>query len=235
MEIKEGTRIVSQIFKEFSAREGSQHIATRSSMFNVLRLLDAHKPSSILDWGAGIGTITSLCLTVTNSKIDVFERDEWCREKFRTNVPSFTGRVFLELECPKYDFVIVDDDITRRQIHSILRFKGLKVVFIEGWRNRTVGHFSKRLLVHGFAGTFTRSESQLHLFGEGDKWEKSGSWFILEHKGIHPDVFISWIRRWRSTREGREVIKEFYFWLGRSIRPHSRLSKIRSLFGGNLG
>lgn len=231
MQIEEGIQVVQENFRNFIEKDGSKHIATLSSQINLYRLLKSYEPNLILDWGGGIGTLTKLCLEVVEkANIDVFERNEWCIGEFNKNIPNFRGSILKELNSANYDFVIIDDDISRAQIHKILSFPGLKVIFVEGWRNRTVGHISKRAVLHGFSAKFFRSKSQLFLFGRADEWEKSGSWFVMEHKGIHLDVLMSWISRWRSTREGKEVIKEFYYWIGRMMRPASRIKSLKTLF-----
>jgi hypothetical protein len=227
MEIDELVKLVSKNYMQFYMKTGSDHIATRSSQLNLLRLLYEYNPERILDWGAGIGTTTSLCLMFESScKIDAFERDSWCIQQFRINVPNFRGQILQQLTNSNYDFLIIDDEISRREINKLLRFKKTKIIFVEGWRNRTVGHLSKRLLKHGFAAEYIRSNSQLHLFGEND-WEKSGSWFVLDYRGFHPKVLTSWVKRLPKTREDKEVFKEFYFWIGRNIRISSRVASIR--------
>lgn len=229
MQIEKGIQLVQENFGNFINKDGSEHIATLSSQINLYRLLKSYEPNQILDWGGGIGTLTKLCLEVVDkAKIHVFERNEWCIGEFNKNIPNFKGFIVKELNYANYDFVIIDDDISRSEIHKILSFPGLKVIFVEGWRNRTVGHISKRAVLHGFSAKFFRSKSQLFLFGRGEEWEKSGSWFVFEHKGFHLDVLRSWIIRWRITKEGKEVIKEFYYWIGRLIRPSSRIKSLKT-------
>lgn len=160
--------VVQEIYDAYVAKPGSEHIATLSSLLNLYKLLAQYKPKMCLDWGAGIGTTASLSLKVSKeARVDVYERNEWCREQLIKNVPHFTGDIFTFAPSGAYDFLIIDDDISRREIRKLLSNGKLRIIFIEGWRNRTVGQFSKRLPFYGFSATYVRSSSHLHLFGRG--------------------------------------------------------------------
>lgn len=226
---------VYKVYNEFRVKQGSQHIATISSLFNLTTLLDGDDLSLILDFGAGIGTITQLCLDITKAKIVCYERNEWCKEQLKANV-SDIARIEVTSNFPngRFDLIAIDDDISRKEIRRILKNCRPRVIFIEGYRNRTVGQVSKRLLLYGYTAKFVRGKSQEIHFSEllsnedmtRIKGEKAGAWFVLS-EGNHYSNFISWIKRLLSTGEIIEVLKESYFAISRKVAIRSRIRKLK--------
>jgi hypothetical protein len=108
----------------------------------------------------------------------------------------------------------------------------LKFIFIEGYRNKTVGQISKRLPFFGFSGKFIRCKSRLQELQRTDKAgrieEKAGAYFILSrcHKVGN---FKSWLKRINATREIQEVGKELYFWLRRTLSIRKRLINLKKI------
>jgi hypothetical protein len=222
-------------YEYFSKLEGSQHIATFSSQLNFVEQLVCSKADRVLDFGSGIGTFVPLILSKSNSKIYAVEKNEWCKNQFSVNIltnPTIdSDRVNLSGSIPALNFnvVVIDDDISRSEIHQILKGRNLSLIFVEGWRNRTVGHISKRLWIFGYCAVFHRGKSRLleaERVGErGEKFEKAGSYFLLV-PGNPFQSFKSWLKRISKTGELTELFKEFYYWVSRSISLRSRIKKI---------
>jgi|688.fasta_scaffold282834_2 hypothetical protein len=219
-------------YNKFAQLEGSDHIATISSQINLIELLVKFPPKVVLDWGSGIGTLSKLVLEASNSKVVSFERNQWCRDQYLLNLGEDPRLELVSVEPIKYTFdtIIIDDDILRRQIKHLLENKLLSVIFIEGWRNRTVAHVSIQILLNGRSAKFYRCDSRLKEYNllskHGSKIEKSGSYFLIENNKTRINSVYSWVLRVGRTKEFGEVYKEFYFWIGKTLNPTRRISVI---------
>jgi hypothetical protein len=129
-----------------------------------------------------------------------------------------------------FEAICIDDKISRKQIAQVLRQEKLKVIFIEGWRNKTAAQVSRRLLMYGYAAHFTRGavrwDSGWTFKNNLKTEEKAGCWFVIEKQAFHLN-FLSWARRVSKTSEFSELFKEFYFWVRRSLSIRKRLRKYR--------
>jgi hypothetical protein len=236
VEIEKLSEFCKSNLSRFQSLEGSEHIATFSSQLNLASIIVDAKARNVLDFGTGIGTLVPLILQFSEAKIYAVEKNAWCQSKFKENMSdvSFSekSRIELHSQIPFIDFdlVIIDDDISRREIHKLLRGKDLSFIFVEGWRNRTIGHISKRLPLFGFSAEFVRGKSRLSEFGLKDSlgrdMEKAGSWFLLSRKKPLENL-LSWINRINETDEIKELLKEFYFWLRRKLSIRSRLGRLK--------
>lgn len=198
-------KFVKQNYHTFSSLPGSQHIASKSSQLNLLEVLHIFKPNIVLDWGSGIGTLIQLYCHVNARLIVAVEKNEWCRSQFISNIKT-THNVILKEELPSnfnFDFVVIDDEISLKSILSLISQESFpKVIFVEGWRNRTVAKLSFIILVHGLSANFTRGRSRSQEFELAEK-EKSGAHFVLL-KENSVDSLISWLKRCSKTHEFRE-------------------------------
>lgn len=226
-------KIAYENYIHFSKLEGSDHIATFSSQLNLLEAINGLEIKKALDWGAGIGTISNLLAKNKDCLITAYELNIWCQNQFTRNLEQkklfkLTGEFPLDFD---YDLIVIDDDINRGQIIKLLNNRTLKVVFVEGWRNKTVGHISFGLLLRGKTAQFKRCSSRLLEFDlhgkNGTRVEKAGAYFII---GVEKKSFLlalnSWLNRLQATSEFKEFFKEIYFWIGRKIAVRSRLGKM---------
>lgn len=213
-------------FKFFESKPGSDHIATFSSQLNLLEVLIENGCDSVLDFGSGIGTLTKLVQSLGIKKIYSYERSEWCKLQAQRNLQPFSPIYVSDLSLlPSIEGIFIDDEISRKQIHQLLRQKHLKLIFIEGWRNKTASQVSHRLVLHGYAAAFRRG-----TVGWNENWtfsseltrnEKAGCWFILRRRNKILAT-TSWLARIHATGEFKEIIKELYFWFARTVRLRSR-------------
>jgi SAM-dependent methyltransferase len=227
-------KYVSKNFENFRNKEGSQHIATFSSQLNFLEKFCHFEFRHVLDYGSGIGTFVPLILEFSKAKITSVERNEWCQNEFRTNIyrsfEAAESRVFLRDSIPFEDFdvIIIDDEISRAELRLLLSSSHLGMIFVEGWRNKTVGQISRRLMLYGYEANFSRGDSRLEEFSRRGKalrtHEKGGSTFILR-KGSRFSNLKSWLLRVRETKEFMELFKALYFFSRRKISVRSRLKK----------
>ena len=226
---------VGKNFDSFKTKEGSQHIATFSSQLNFLENFCKLDVSNILDFGSGIGTFVPIMLTFSKAQIVAVEKNAWCMEQFEINMsqsfPDFKTRVHLvsEIISAQYDIVVIDDDISRKELHMLLKSRRLKYIFIEGWRNRTVSHISKRLPFFGYSAEFVRGNSRLQDFSRlgkhGIHREKAGSWFLLEQTSLVVGIY-SWIIRLHKTKEITKTFKEFFYFVLRKLNIRQRFTKL---------
>lgn len=76
------------IFSEFESKPGSEHIASEFALAHLSAILTTRRPRTVLELGAGIGTITKLLVTHPHSprNIVVTEDNEYCIMEFRKNL-----------------------------------------------------------------------------------------------------------------------------------------------------
>jgi len=200
--------VAKENYEKFCNLPGSLHIATIGSQFNLLNLIDQYKPKSLLDFGAGIGTMSNLVLNYDHISLIIVEKNEFCETQLKINLPI--DHVLIHKKIPKcrFDFVIIDDTIKFTEIFRILNFAGDKlVVFIEGRRSSTISKLSLCAMLFSFNGSYNHpnNDSILVKFQFN---EKSGSWFILNRGSVFKAI-LSYSKKFGQTNQ----IREFYFFL----------------------
>lgn len=225
--------IVHEVYHSFKNKDGSQHIATFSSLFTLAELLDEFQPENFCDFGAGIGTLSSLAACLNVLEINAVERNSWCQSQMSTNVNPTYYKMFSNLESINLNscvFIAIDDDINRSELWKIVSSKRMRIIFIEGWRNKTVAQLSRRLFFRKKRASFRRSSSKEEFLKYLEcgacnlqvPGEKAGSYFLLG-AGDANSYFGSWISRMKETREWNEFLKAIFFFFGRKIAPRQRV------------
>jgi hypothetical protein len=137
----------------FSAKEGSEHIASFNALRGVIHHVRRRKLKKILELGIGIGTIpyalreARLRHEITHN-FDYYgtEADLFCIQAFKDNVPDYTDFVnhIQTLEDVSasgqepFDFVIVDGrESGLEKLLDMLAKRG--VIFVEGGRSTQIG------------------------------------------------------------------------------------------------
>jgi hypothetical protein len=178
----------------------------------------------LLDYGSGICTLIPIYIRLTEAKVVSFERNEWCRDRFRENIRT-TSRIELTASLPlgmKFDFITIDDEVSFREIFQLLKGSNDKVtIFVEGWRNSTLARFSFALLLLQRSGEAERFKSRLREFESGNKLEKSGA-IIKSYKSNLLDSIQSWFKRIPVTKELNELFNYFL----RRLRVYSVLANL---------
>jgi hypothetical protein len=227
--------IVDLNFKKFQSLPGSQHIASRSSQLNLLEISKKLAPEKILDYGAGIGTLTQLMLDATKAKVCAVEKNDWCKNQFALNIDD-SDRVEFCQSIPylnDFDLIIIDDEIKFKDIYLLIKnTNGNFSVFIEGWRNLTVAKFSFALLILAKCANYKRGVSRLDEWNDIDSLEKSGSNFFATPTSF-PSAAKSWLKRLSLTNE----LSEYRYWIFRKTFVFNLLkfldiqNRLRKLFG----
>lgn len=131
------------IFSEFESKPGSEHIASEFALAHLSAILTTRRPRTVLELGAGIGTITKLLVTHPHSprNIVVTEDNEYCIREFRKNLDEIhlaavtLVRNLEELlaQDQTYDLTICDGGFENKA-----QFKGTSkdaTLFFEGNRS----------------------------------------------------------------------------------------------------
>lgn len=76
------------IFSEFKSKPGSEYIATEFALAHLSAILTTRRPQTVLEFGAGIGTITKLLVTHPHRPrvIVTTENNEYCISAFNENI-----------------------------------------------------------------------------------------------------------------------------------------------------
>lgn len=130
------------IFSEFKSKPGSDNIATEFALAHLSAILTTRQPRTVLELGAGIGTITKLLATHLHCPrvIVATEDNEYCISALRTNLDDLhlTGITLVSsleellAQDQTYDLAICDGGFENKA-----QFKGVledTVLFFEGSR-----------------------------------------------------------------------------------------------------
>lgn len=146
MRVKPSTEdwaVARRVYRAFARKPGSGHIASEVALAHVAAVVRVGKIKSVLEFGAGIGTVTYLlldCLPKDRTLVST-EHDPFCRDQLARNLPADMRQGFRVL-CPhekegseSFDLVIVDGKLAKTQMSDYLRPGS--ICFIEGDRART--------------------------------------------------------------------------------------------------
>jgi hypothetical protein len=138
--------VEKEIVSEFSRRarllEGSGYIATEKFLIRLLQFL--RNATALVDYGAGIGTISAFALE-SNDKLNIIavEVDSWCRKEFTKNVlvPHSKSDIKLiekldevdEKNLPQAAIWVIDVQQTSGDVTKILKTK-FSSIWVEGHR-----------------------------------------------------------------------------------------------------
>jgi hypothetical protein len=132
-------REVSNLFK---AKSGSQEIAQEDALSQIGRIFYDVQPTSVLDLGSGIGTISyflSRLNTDANFELYLYEVNEYCQETLKKNLEGLNFHLIKSVQelsqlSNSIDFVIIDDFIDFDHTKRLISTCKPKAVFIEGHR-----------------------------------------------------------------------------------------------------
>jgi hypothetical protein len=130
-------RFAAEVHRLFSAKPHSQHIASRFALAHLAALVRGREFRSVLEFGAGIGTMTYLLLSrLPTATVECTERNETCLAALSVNIPeSLRGRLIVHsngtVPNRAFDLIIVDG---KANLNGCL--KPGTVCFIEGDRTQ---------------------------------------------------------------------------------------------------
>lgn len=73
-------RFASEVHSRFSSKSGSERIATKFALAHLSAVLNKYKPMDVIEYGAGIGTVTYALLShpVGIKKLTTTEQNDFC-------------------------------------------------------------------------------------------------------------------------------------------------------------
>ncbi len=149
--------VARQVYRRFAVRPGATHIATAGALAHLAAVLRQYPINAVLEYGAGIGTITYLLLTYPDCKRTVvsIERDSFCLDQLRQNIPEeMRPRLTVASESPRdyFDLVIIDGKFPLGADRPLLR-QGT-ICFVEGTRSNFRASFEEDMRTTGLTLDF---------------------------------------------------------------------------------
>jgi hypothetical protein len=157
----EDWRVAESVHERFASRPGSQYIASIFALAHLAALLRRHRPRLVLEFGAGIGTITYLLLTYGSEDRVVVstEHHPFCLKQLKRNIPAPLWErlsVISDGREPtgEFDLAVIDGPTPESDQCTIFR-PGL-ICFIEGGRDKGRALIEKRAREKGLVCSFRR-------------------------------------------------------------------------------
>ena len=148
--------LAREVHGAFAPKPGARHIASAFALAHLSAVLNSERPDSVLEFGAGIGTITHFLLQHPSqvTRVTATEENQFCIQQLAKNIGArFAGRYELVTEVgglsannSHYDLVVFD---------GLLEPDQYKVVtlgttcFVEGSRTSTRRELNEQLASRG--------------------------------------------------------------------------------------
>lgn len=191
-----------KIVKEFSRKarllEGSGYIATEKFLIRLLPFVE--KASALVDYGAGIGTISAFALQMNNSlQILAVEEDDWCRKEFTKNLDLQSKKsiqlvekleVVDEKNLPQNAIWVIDVEQTFDDVTKILK-ANFSSIWVEGHR------FNQRKQILEIASLNRIGLKYISFLG-GINSPKGGCYFTMSNFSLIRSILMK-VQSWRIT------------------------------------
>ena len=221
--------VAKRICTRFLARPGADHIASPYALAHLAAILRQADVNSVVEFGAGIGTVTYLLLTYPspNRTVVSTESNEFCLEQLQYNIPpEFKSRlaVISDFRQPNghFDLAIIDGKIPPAEDYPFLR-PGI-ICFVEGNREPQRDFVKERCLEKGWVCDF-QFYAPRHLPILKRKKIQFGYWPHFRWSGRRNLLSVKWkrIKRslWLPIMKRKKI--QFGYW------PHFRWSGRRNL------
>jgi len=159
------------VHDEFSQKPGAQHIASEFALAYLSAVLNKVKPDSVLEFGAGIGTITHFLLQhpANIGHVTTTENHPYCLEQFAANISEeFDGRYDLIVDDSTllpgqrpYELVIVDNLVSAR---GYAYLDNSMTCFVEGARSANRREIQSELAGRGLRCDFVNYNRGMQYF-----------------------------------------------------------------------
>ena len=152
-----------EVHRLFSAKLHSEHIASEFALAHLAAVLRANEVRTVLEFGAGIGTMTYLLLsTLPELAVECTEKNELCFRALEDNLPA-AMRARLHIHTERYpvikggpfDLVIIDGRVAPGP--NLL--KAGSICFAEGDRESGRSTIEAALAERGLTCMFTNYEN----------------------------------------------------------------------------
>jgi hypothetical protein len=151
-------QLARDIYSEFKSKPESHHIASEFALVGLAKLVAEIKPKTVLEVGAGIGTITKMLLQHPNRPVQlvVTEAHPVCLAELQNNLreTSLTGYQLVKTAADlksnqTFDLVIFDGTLDNDKQYGV--FKHGSWCFVEGGRGKTIAELNRRLQANGLS------------------------------------------------------------------------------------
>lgn len=136
--------LARKVHTDYEQKSGAQHIATEFALAHLSALVRLVEPTDVLEFGAGIGTISQLLLDHPNGirHVTATEGNAFCIDALTSGfVAPFAGRfdlvtdpTKLKLDQQHFDLVVIDGLLEPGQYDALKRDS---ICFVEGSRKST--------------------------------------------------------------------------------------------------
>ncbi len=152
---------------EFSAKPGSKHIASEYALAGLSSLLNWLRPATVLEIGAGIGTLTRMLMThpVGVKRIVSLEVNDFCYEQLNKNLPielapqveiiRSTDR--LKAIQDHFELIVLDGVVGNEWEQVYAKFQKGAVVYFEGVQQESRGALNRELAPRGLKCDLTNN------------------------------------------------------------------------------
>ncbi|TDQ19624.1 hypothetical protein DFQ04_1448 [Algoriphagus boseongensis] len=161
-------KIASKVYKDYSIKEGNQHIASEYNLFHILKYCKDRSLINILEIGTGIGTILSLFQEAKSSnflnveKYIGTEKNQYCLDQIKRNCidndPSELNFKIVgdgsDIQDNGYDFAVVDGSAEFLDQIISKRLKKNALILVEGYREDQVNKIKSILKELGWSYTY---------------------------------------------------------------------------------
>ena len=134
------------IYNYFKSKLGSEHIAKPPTIEAIINICAEESPKTVLELGAGIGTLTYTILFNSTAHIDTYEGTPFCIDQLKKNLKGLEYNLITDYrQLPPhkdYDLIIVDggagSDLDTGYMRAIFLFlqslDSVKIIYVEGRR-----------------------------------------------------------------------------------------------------
>ena len=177
----EDREVAREVFGIFSNKEGADHIASLFALAHMATILREYTPQSVLEFGAGIGTITYLLLTHSKSPKNIIsvEDNEFCLSQMKKNIsPSLRRRAeIISFEDAAglegvFDLIVIDASVIGVDVSKNVRTGS--IIFAEGSRKSERDWVEKCLHGKGMGVEFTNYSQGTRLMHLAIRRSKMG-------------------------------------------------------------
>jgi hypothetical protein len=183
----------AEVHRLFSAKPNSKHIASEFALAHLAAVLRTQKIRTVLEFGAGIGTVTYLLLSSRpDSEVECTERNELCLAALSQNLAAGMRErltIYSDGSVPErpFDLIVIDGKVSGGGYAR----EGT-ICFAEGNRANSRSKLEAALNSQGFTCTYVEYRRPVTI-----RWRTTRFGFPIPHisnKGC-------WIGSVESTRD----------------------------------
>ena len=175
----EDWKVAKEVYRLFSRKPGSAHIASELTLAHLAALVRTRPINSVIEFGAGIGTLTYLLLSRLGEdrRVTSVERNTYCIEQLMHNIPPEL-RDGWSIKHPRsvdgsieFDLLIADGMHAQARTSDCLQTGSF--CFVDGERAKTRATIERGLAKRGLTCDFVYHSHRSPRF----EWRRTVSGF----------------------------------------------------------